>query len=209
MDERFQPVSAPSLSSFKRAPAPAMGGRAVEQRRQEDRRSRSKGSGLAAAAAGGGEKPSRGSSSSSKVDRRVGQLDERNLKRAAHRYGTLPKGARIGAYLESLRASGLTPEPVLSDGGESGHDTLDSQRSGHTDPGPSSSGRIGSLDSPGPPLHTVASLAPPPPRAVRSLVITLAVAVTSRGRPVPGPGSCPAACPHTPRAQHRSGALVV
>ena len=166
MDERFQPVSAPSLSSFKRAPAPAMGGRAVEQRRQEDRRSRSKGSGskgsgLAATAAGGGEKPSRGSSGSSKVDRRVGQLDERNLKRAAHRYGTLPKGARIGAYLESLRASGLTPEPVLSDGGESGHDTLDSQRSGHTDPGPSSSGRIGSLDSPGPPLHLHPAQTPP------------------------------------------------
>jgi abelson tyrosine-protein kinase 1 len=42
----------------------------------------------------------------------VAALDERNLKRAVHRYGTLPKGARIGAYLESLRQSGMTPEPV-------------------------------------------------------------------------------------------------
>ena len=62
---------------------------------------------------------------------RVGQLDERNLKRAVHRYGTLPKGARIGAYLESLRV--MTPEPVSDE--TDGHDTLDSHKSGHTDPG--------------------------------------------------------------------------
>ena len=30
-----------------------------------------------------------------------------NVKRAINRYGTLPKGARIGAYLESLRQSGM------------------------------------------------------------------------------------------------------
>jgi len=156
LEERFQPVVAPpSLSSFKRAAAPTMAGRPVDQRRQEDRRSRSKGALTAAPAGSGAEKSSSRGSSSGKVDqRRVGQLDERNLKRAAHRYGTLPKGARIGAYLESLRASGLTPEPVLSDGGggESGHDTLDSQRSGHTDPGPGAGGRIGSGDPPGGPL---------------------------------------------------------
>lgn len=33
-------------------------------------------------------------------------LEVQNVKRAINRYGTLPKGARIGAYLESLRASG-------------------------------------------------------------------------------------------------------
>ena len=33
------------------------------------------------------------------------------------RYGTLPKGARIGAYLESLRASGMTPEPISDESG--------------------------------------------------------------------------------------------
>jgi abelson tyrosine-protein kinase 1 len=55
----------------------------------------------------------------------VAALDERNLKRAVHRYGTLPKGARIGAYLESLRQSGMTPEPVTEQGVESDA-TLDS-----------------------------------------------------------------------------------
>ena len=89
-----------------------MGGRAAEQRRLDEKRSRSKGD--------------------RKKEKRVGQLDEKNLKRAANRYGTLPKGARIGAYLESLRGAGMTPEPVSE---ESGHDTLDSQRSGATDPG--------------------------------------------------------------------------
>lgn len=37
----------------------------------------------------------------------VGALEVQNVKRAINRYGTLPKGARIGAYLESLRQSGL------------------------------------------------------------------------------------------------------
>lgn len=33
----------------------------------------------------------------------VGALEVKNVKQAINRYGTLPKGARIGAYLESLR----------------------------------------------------------------------------------------------------------
>merc|ERR1719454_1840880 len=114
-DERF--AAAAALSSFKRAPA--MGGRVLDQRHREEKRSRSRG--------GAGEKKSKNSG-----DRRVGALDERNLKKAAHRYGTLPKGARIGAYLESLRVSGMTPEPISD---ESGQDTLESTKSGHTDPG--------------------------------------------------------------------------
>lgn len=36
----------------------------------------------------------------------VGALEVQNVKRAINRYGTLPKGARIGAYLESLRQTG-------------------------------------------------------------------------------------------------------
>lgn len=40
----------------------------------------------------------------------VAALEVQNVKRAINRYGTLPKGARIGAYLESLRQSGLTPD---------------------------------------------------------------------------------------------------
>ena len=111
----FRFAAAAALSSFKRAPA--MGGRVLDQRQREEKRSRSR----------GGEKKSKNS-----ADRRVGALDERNLKKAAHRYGTLPKGARIGAYLESLRVSGMTPEPISD---ESGQDTLESTKSGHTDPG--------------------------------------------------------------------------
>ncbi|XP_020297627.1 tyrosine-protein kinase Abl isoform X2 [Pseudomyrmex gracilis] len=38
----------------------------------------------------------------------VGALEVQNVKRAINRYGTLPKGARIGAYLESLRQSGMS-----------------------------------------------------------------------------------------------------
>jgi len=41
----------------------------------------------------------------------VAALEVHNVKKAISRYGTLPKGARIGAYLESLRQSGLTGEP--------------------------------------------------------------------------------------------------
>ncbi|XP_034941630.1 tyrosine-protein kinase Abl isoform X2 [Chelonus insularis] len=37
----------------------------------------------------------------------VAALEVQNVKRAINRYGTLPKGARIGAYLESLRQSGM------------------------------------------------------------------------------------------------------
>lgn len=39
----------------------------------------------------------------------MGALEVQNVKRAINRYGTLPKGARIGAYLESLRQSGMPP----------------------------------------------------------------------------------------------------
>ncbi|XP_045509714.1 tyrosine-protein kinase Abl isoform X1 [Colias croceus] len=41
----------------------------------------------------------------------VAALEVQNVKRAINRYGTLPKGARIGAYLESLRQSGAGPAP--------------------------------------------------------------------------------------------------
>lgn len=40
----------------------------------------------------------------------VAALEVQNVKRAISRYGTLPKGARIGAYLESLRQSGLSAD---------------------------------------------------------------------------------------------------
>lgn len=53
-------------------------------------------------------------------------MDEKNLKRAVHRYGTMPKGDRIGAYLESLRQSGMTPEPVTESGVESDASLMES-----------------------------------------------------------------------------------
>lgn len=125
----------PGLFSFRRAPA--MGGRALDHRlKQETEKTRS--SSRSRTVAPSQQQDSSGSERSVRKTRgerdrsRVGQLDEKNIKRAVHRYGTLPKGARIGAYLESLRV--MTPEPVSD---ESGHDTLDSHKSGHTDPGKS------------------------------------------------------------------------
>ncbi|EEC02193.1 hypothetical protein IscW_ISCW000294, partial [Ixodes scapularis] len=52
----------------------------------------------------------------------VAALEVQNVKRAINRYGTLPKGARIGAYLESLRQHGLHTgtsyqEPVVEGDG--------------------------------------------------------------------------------------------
>ncbi|XP_066256075.1 tyrosine-protein kinase Abl isoform X2 [Euwallacea similis] len=38
----------------------------------------------------------------------VAALEVQNVRKAISRYGTLPKGARIGAYLESLRQSGIS-----------------------------------------------------------------------------------------------------
>lgn len=44
---------------------------------------------------------------------KVAALEVQNVKRAINRYGTLPKGARIGAYLESLRhGNGESAETV-------------------------------------------------------------------------------------------------
>ncbi|XP_055527898.1 tyrosine-protein kinase Abl isoform X2 [Wyeomyia smithii] len=45
----------------------------------------------------------------------VGALEVQNVKKAINRYGTLPKGARIGAYLESLRQSeSSSGQPVVT-----------------------------------------------------------------------------------------------
>lgn len=44
----------------------------------------------------------------------VAALEVQNVKRAINRYGTLPKGARIGAYLESLRQNGIGEEELES-----------------------------------------------------------------------------------------------
>ncbi|KAF4521365.1 hypothetical protein B566_EDAN006954 [Ephemera danica] len=80
----------PGTSSFKRAPV--MGNRGLEQRSGKKSKTY----------------PPKDLASGPKVQ--VAALEVQNVKRAINRYGTLPKGARIGAYLESLRQSGLTPD---------------------------------------------------------------------------------------------------
>ncbi|XP_060809474.1 tyrosine-protein kinase Abl isoform X2 [Amyelois transitella] len=50
----------------------------------------------------------------------VAALEVHNVKRAINRYGTLPKGARIGAYLESLRQSGSSTSGSGGGGGAGG-----------------------------------------------------------------------------------------
>jgi abelson tyrosine-protein kinase 1 len=108
-------------NAFRRAPV--MGNRGLESQRISQERSRSKPKSYSKDRASGGGSPrsgrrerrggsASGSGTPSSGPVQVAALDERNLKRAVHRYGTLPKGARIGAYLESLRQSGMTPEPV-------------------------------------------------------------------------------------------------
>lgn len=61
----------------------------------------------------------------------VGALEVQNVKRAINRYGTLPKGARIGAYLESLRQSGMPnqEQPAESDAPERATESQPQQRS--------------------------------------------------------------------------------
>ena len=135
-------------NSYRRAPV--MGNRGLEAATQRisQERSRSKPKSYSKDRASGGGSPrsgrrerrggsasGSGSGSGSGVANpglvQVAALDERNLKRAVHRYGTLPKGARIGAYLESLRQSGMTPEPVTEQGVESDA-TLDSSSQADT-----------------------------------------------------------------------------
>ncbi|CAG0920713.1 unnamed protein product [Notodromas monacha] len=54
----------------------------------------------------------------------VAALEVQNVRRAINRYGTLPKNARIGAYLESLRQSGIHS---TSSGGVPVYDGMDDE----------------------------------------------------------------------------------
>ena len=138
MDTDQQQLIGSSTTTFSAQPpnarrAPVMGNRGLEsqhrvQREQERSRTKSKtfpqkepksssrSSPRSSRRSGAADK---GASSGSSGVVQVAALDERNLKKAVHRYGTLPKGARIGAYLESLRQSGMTPEPVTEQGVDS------------------------------------------------------------------------------------------
>lgn len=44
------------------------------------------------------------------ADLSIGKLEEKNVRKAIHRYGTMPKGARIGAFLQSLKEFPPTSE---------------------------------------------------------------------------------------------------
>lgn len=83
-------------SSFKRS-VPAMGNRGLETRNSKRQLS---------ANTRTFSKPEQSSVSVASTPTGapvVGALEVQNVKKAINRYGTLPKGARIGAYLESLR----------------------------------------------------------------------------------------------------------
>lgn len=91
-------------SSFKR-PAPVMGHRGLETRnskRSHHQQSHHKKD----------HSPISNSGVSPANQPLVGALEVQNVKRAINRYGTLPKGARIGAYLESLRQTGEVNQQV-------------------------------------------------------------------------------------------------
>lgn len=89
-----------SQSSFKRAPV--MGNRGLETRNSKRASQR--------------KETVNSASSIPLAQPVVGALEVQNVKRAINRYGTLPKGARIGAYLESLRQNGDSTQPLPAAG---------------------------------------------------------------------------------------------
>jgi abelson tyrosine-protein kinase 1 len=93
----MMPPQAPMQNSFKRAPV--MGNRGLETR--NSKRTSQRKTPLAPV----------NMSASPPSQTVVGALEVQNVKRAINRYGTLPKGARIGAYLESLRQNGESGSP--------------------------------------------------------------------------------------------------
>lgn len=65
----------------------------------------------------------------------VAALEVQNVKRAINRYGTLPKGARIGAYLESLRQSGLSEGQTMAGEKTPPHRSVSPRNNVRTQPG--------------------------------------------------------------------------
>lgn len=96
------PPPAPTSNSFKRAPV--MGNRGLETR--NSKRSSQRKTPLTPV---NNASPNAQQTSNQTV---VGALEVQNVKKAINRYGTLPKGARIGAYLESLRQNGEEGSPT-------------------------------------------------------------------------------------------------
>lgn len=95
--------------SFKRT-APVMGNRSLESRnnKHHSQNSHAKKEHISAAQSNPNSmnmSVENVQSNSGKQPVTVGALEVQNVKRAINRYGTLPKGARIGQYLESLKTS--------------------------------------------------------------------------------------------------------
>lgn len=93
--------------SFKR-PTPVMGNRSLETRNSKRSNFSSQAQKKKEPSNPMSSNPTAPSPTNSQATVTVGALEVQNVKRAINRYGTLPKGARIGAYLESLRQSAET-----------------------------------------------------------------------------------------------------
>lgn len=104
--------------SFKK-PTPVMGNRSLENRNSKHHSQAKK---EHISQSNSNNIMDSGQSSLGKQPVTVGALEVQNVKRAINRYGTLPKGARIGQYLESLKtnetdtsmASDLPPPPPIN-----------------------------------------------------------------------------------------------
>ncbi|XP_034136657.1 tyrosine-protein kinase Abl isoform X4 [Drosophila guanche] len=110
------PRSSQQHSSFKR-PTPVMGNRGLETRQSK----RSQHHPLVGPPAAPRDQMQQqpllnGSPALAAHPITVGALEVMNVKRVVNRYGTLPKGARIGAFLDSLEDSGgeASPSPTPS-----------------------------------------------------------------------------------------------
>lgn len=135
--EPLQKYPAPSQSSFKRA-APVMGHRGLETRNSKRAQhppppppplNKNNGIPISCQLPSPNLPPPTPNMHPAAISAiTVGALEVHNVKRAINRYGTLPKGARIGAYLESLRQTG----------GETNADAASAQQPVHTPAAPSS-----------------------------------------------------------------------
>lgn len=95
------PRSAPTHSSFKRLPTPVMGNRGLETRQSKRTQQHAAAAAVQQNTVGvGGSGGGMATVASHPVT--VGALEVMNVKRVVNRYGTLPKVARIGAFLDSL-----------------------------------------------------------------------------------------------------------
>ncbi|XP_017043121.1 tyrosine-protein kinase Abl isoform X3 [Drosophila ficusphila] len=110
------PRSSQQHSSFKRPTGtPVMGNRGLETRQSKRSQQQQQTANPPAPPAAQLNHGNNGVLTSSAHPITVGALEVMNVKRVVNRYGTLPKVARIGAYLDSLEDSGdVAPAPPAS-----------------------------------------------------------------------------------------------